>query len=87
MIIINSHIKTIDKTPENRENFDVNLNIYIALIAENPHGYSPFDLRFISTYINNQLRHYFITGAMLAANKATLTSQMAEHKAALKMIN
>ena len=42
----------------------INLRARIKSIPENPRGYPPFDLRLVPNYTNNQLTHYYATGAI-----------------------
>ena len=65
----------------------INLNIHVALTAENLSSYPPFDLHLIPTYMNNQLRYYHMIGAMLNVDKAAVKNQLKNHKALLKLIN
>ena len=53
----------------------------------NPRGYPPFDLRLLPTYTNNQLRYYYISGAMLDVDEDELARQMNKRRAALKAVN
>src|SRR5437667_2203571 len=56
-------------------------------IVPNPRGYSPFNLRHLPTYTNNQLRYYHISGAMLDVDEEDLTRQLNKRRAALKAVN
>ena len=65
----------------------INVNTHVALMTENPCGYSSFNICFIPTYTNNQLCYYHMISAMLNANKAAVKNQLKDHKALLKLIN
>src|SRR5437667_12013166 len=56
-------------------------------IVPNPRGYSPFNLRHLPTYTNNQLRYYHISGAMLDVDEEDLIRQLNKRRAALKAVN
>ena len=59
----------------------------ILPIVLNPQGYPPFDLRLLSTYMNNQLRYYYISGVILNVDEEELAKQLNKRKAALKAVN
>src|SRR5436190_11272078 len=65
----------------------VNLNAHVAPTAENPSGYSLFDLCLIPIYTNNQLRYYHMISAMLDADKAAVKNQLKDRKALLELID
>ena len=56
-------------------------------IVPNPRGYPPFNLRLLPTYTNNQLRYYYISGAILNVDEEELAKQMNKRYTALKAIN
>lgn len=62
-------------------------NARITPTPENPRGYPPFDIRLVSSYTNNQLRHYHISGAMFNVDKTEFRNQMGERKTTLELIN
>jgi hypothetical protein len=53
---------------------------------ENPRGYPPFDMRFVSNYTNSQITYYFITGAIPAADQSRFHKLMKERKTSLNLI-
>ena len=55
--------------------------------TDNPRGYPPFDLHRVPTYTNNQLRHYYISGATLGVDQAEFKRRLEERKTALEMVN
>jgi len=55
--------------------------------AENPHGYPPFNLLCLSTYMNEQIHYYLASGAMLNVNQAELQKQMEDRKALHKIVD
>ena len=66
----------------------VNLsNTHVPPTPDNPHGYPPFNLCHVPTYTNNQLHHYYVSGAMLDVDKVKFMRLMEDCKAALKLIN
>ena len=67
--------------------FIINVNARVASTAENPCEYPPFNIHFIPTYTNNQLRYYHMIGAMLDIDKMALQSQLKNRKTSLKLIN
>ena len=42
----------------------INPRARIEPISENPYSYPLFDLRLVPNYTNNQLTHYYATGAI-----------------------
>ena len=76
-----------NNAPEASGTAVVNLNARVAPIAENPSGYPPFDLCLIPTYMNNQLRYYYIIDIMLDTDKAAIKNQLKDRKASLELIN
>ena len=58
-----------------------------APAVPNPRGYPPFDLRRLPTYTNNQLRYYYILGAMLDVDEEELAKQLSKRRTALKAVN
>src|SRR5437667_11795150 len=56
-------------------------------IVPNPRGYPPFNLRYLPTYTNNQLRYYHISGAILDVDEDELARQMNKRCTAFKAVN
>lgn len=52
----------------------------------NPRGYPPFDMQLIPSYANNQITHYFTSGAIPAAELPRFQQLMQQRKAALDTI-
>jgi hypothetical protein len=80
---------TID-TPAGGSNDNAPANVSnarVAPTASNPRGYPPFDLRFIPTYTNNQIRYYHTSGAMLGVDQDAFKTKMDERKASLEIVN
>ena len=44
---------------------DAPVDTPVLPVVPNPQGYPRFDLRLLPTYMNNQLRYYYILGALL----------------------
>ena len=63
------------------------LDAPILPIVPNPQGYPPFNLRYLPTYTNNQLRYHYISGAILDVDKEELARQMNKRYTALKAVN
>ena len=59
----------------------------ILSIIPNPRGYPPFNLHHLPTYTNNQLRYYYISGAILDVDEDKLARQMNKRRTALKTVN
>ena len=62
----------IESVGNHPETSITNINACVAPTAENLCGYPPFNIHFIPTYTNNQLRYYHMIGAMLDVDKTAL---------------
>ena len=62
------------------------LHAHVASMNDNLHGYSSFDMRLVSSYMNNQLIYYFITSAISAADQAEFQQLMKDHKNSLQLL-
>lgn len=52
----------------------------------NPRGYPPFDMRLVPNYTNNQITHYYTTGAIPAADQTRFHQLMKQRKTSLDLI-
>src|SRR5437667_2454720 len=55
--------------------------------APNPRGYPPFDLQYVPTYTNRQLRFYQASGALLSVDRAALKAQMEARKDDMELVD
>ena len=53
----------------------------------NPRNYPPFDIRHVLTYIDRQLRYYYVCRALLSIDRAQLKAKMDERKANIEIIS
>src|SRR5947207_6833880 len=53
---------------------------------ENPRGYPPFDMRLVPNYTNNQITHYYTTGAIPTTNQPQFHQLMKQQKTSLDLI-
>src|SRR6266480_4153122 len=58
----------------------------ILLTPENPRGYPPFDLRLVPNYTNNQLTHYYATGAISVDDQPRFHQLMKQRKTSLDLL-
>src|SRR4051794_1493544 len=53
---------------------------------DNPCGYPPFDMCLVPNYTNNQITHYYTTGAISATDLAHFHQLMKQQKVSLDLI-
>ena len=63
-----------------------NLNTCVKSTDDNPHGYFPFNMSLMSSYMNSQLIYYFISSAISAAEQAQFQQLMKQCKIFLKLL-
>ena len=51
----------------------------------NPRNYLPFDIRYVPTYTDRQLRYYYAYKALLSVDRAQLKAKMDERKADMEI--
>ena len=64
----------------------INPQARVEPTPKNPRGYPPFDLRLVPNYTNNQLTHYYATGAISGDDQPRFHQLMKQRKTSLDLL-